>query len=305
MAIIGAKCTQCGANIVIDDKKDIGICEHCGMSFIIEKTINNYTINNINIISSTQEPTTPKQYIINTEVDESDMLKIAQLIKANDKISAIKMVRELSGIGLKDARYFVENFYNIDTSKPNKMCDIPNNKHTIKTTNDAHRNIVTTTVILICLTIGIALGIYDSIDIINQAKNESTKNNIAQTEITASNKYLTEISWALTTNYYFAVEIDDFTCDVVQEGTYRFYPDCVILENKNVPIVWDIYVSNELYSNISELHDNHPDFVGSVGGWNKDEITINLKKGKYVYVKCYAATNNETTGYLKIKKVDN
>ena len=48
--MIAAKCTQCGANITVDDTKEAGICEFCGTAFITEKVINNYNItNNFNI----------------------------------------------------------------------------------------------------------------------------------------------------------------------------------------------------------------------------------------------------------------
>lgn len=42
MAMIAAKCTQCGANIQVDDTKEAGICESCGTAFVTEKAINNY-----------------------------------------------------------------------------------------------------------------------------------------------------------------------------------------------------------------------------------------------------------------------
>ena len=42
MAFIPARCTQCGANIEVDDTKDAGICKHCGTAFVTEKAINNY-----------------------------------------------------------------------------------------------------------------------------------------------------------------------------------------------------------------------------------------------------------------------
>ena len=42
MALVAAKCTQCGANIKVDDTKDAGICEFCGTAYVTEKTINNY-----------------------------------------------------------------------------------------------------------------------------------------------------------------------------------------------------------------------------------------------------------------------
>ena len=46
MAMIAAKCTNCGANIQVDETKEAGICEACGTAFITEKVINNYNINN-------------------------------------------------------------------------------------------------------------------------------------------------------------------------------------------------------------------------------------------------------------------
>ena len=42
MAMIAAKCTNCGANIQVDETKEAGICESCGTAFVTEKAINNY-----------------------------------------------------------------------------------------------------------------------------------------------------------------------------------------------------------------------------------------------------------------------
>jgi predicted RNA-binding Zn-ribbon protein involved in translation (DUF1610 family) len=42
MAFVAAKCTQCGADIEVDDTKEAGICQHCGTAFVTEKVINNY-----------------------------------------------------------------------------------------------------------------------------------------------------------------------------------------------------------------------------------------------------------------------
>jgi len=50
MAMIPAKCTNCGANIQVDKTKEAGICESCGTAFITEKAINNYNINLENVI---------------------------------------------------------------------------------------------------------------------------------------------------------------------------------------------------------------------------------------------------------------
>lgn len=45
MPLVNAKCTNCGANLKIDDTKDAAICEYCGSAFIVEKAINNYNVN--------------------------------------------------------------------------------------------------------------------------------------------------------------------------------------------------------------------------------------------------------------------
>lgn len=45
MALIAAKCTECGANIKVDESKDAGICQHCGTAFVTQKAINNYNVN--------------------------------------------------------------------------------------------------------------------------------------------------------------------------------------------------------------------------------------------------------------------
>ncbi len=56
MALVPAKCTNCGANIEVDESKEAGICRYCGTAFITEKAINNYTTNvqvNNNVVQTT------------------------------------------------------------------------------------------------------------------------------------------------------------------------------------------------------------------------------------------------------------
>jgi hypothetical protein len=48
MALVAAKCTQCGANIEVDAGKDAGICPHCDTAFITQKAIVNYNTTIIN-----------------------------------------------------------------------------------------------------------------------------------------------------------------------------------------------------------------------------------------------------------------
>lgn len=53
MALVPAKCTQCGGQVEVDDSKEAGICKHCGMPFITEKAITNYVTNVTNVDNST------------------------------------------------------------------------------------------------------------------------------------------------------------------------------------------------------------------------------------------------------------
>lgn len=46
MGLVVARCTQCGANIEVDDTKEVGICKCCGTAFVTEKAINNYNVTN-------------------------------------------------------------------------------------------------------------------------------------------------------------------------------------------------------------------------------------------------------------------
>ena len=45
MALIAAKCTNCGSAIEVDNTKEAGICRFCNTAFITEKVINNYVTN--------------------------------------------------------------------------------------------------------------------------------------------------------------------------------------------------------------------------------------------------------------------
>lgn len=46
MAFVAAKCTQCGAEIEVDNARETGFCQYCGTKYVTEKVINNhYTVN--------------------------------------------------------------------------------------------------------------------------------------------------------------------------------------------------------------------------------------------------------------------
>ena len=49
MALVSAKCTQCGGNVEVDNIKDTAVCPYCNTKFVIEKAINNYSTYTTNI----------------------------------------------------------------------------------------------------------------------------------------------------------------------------------------------------------------------------------------------------------------
>ena len=44
-----AVCTQCGAQLEVDPSQEAAVCRYCGTPFIVEKAIQNYTIQNAKI----------------------------------------------------------------------------------------------------------------------------------------------------------------------------------------------------------------------------------------------------------------
>lgn len=67
---VAAKCTQCGANIEVDDSKDAGICSYCSMAYITQKAINNYNTHITNNITKNiygREKTEAEEYLSSAE----------------------------------------------------------------------------------------------------------------------------------------------------------------------------------------------------------------------------------------------
>ena len=46
MPLISARCTNCGANLEVDNTKDAAICPYCGSAYIVEKAVNYYNSTN-------------------------------------------------------------------------------------------------------------------------------------------------------------------------------------------------------------------------------------------------------------------
>ena len=66
MALVEAKCTNCGAKLEVDNTNEAAICPSCGSAFVVEKAINNITNNvtNENTINATNVTIVQNESII-------------------------------------------------------------------------------------------------------------------------------------------------------------------------------------------------------------------------------------------------
>ena len=165
MPLVPAKCTECGANVTVDDSKDAAVCEFCGTAFITEKAINNYHItNNLNISNATINVTgvgvenlilraeqfeskgdyekAIEYYNRALDIDATNKTALSKLealsnlffgktritreqfeqvrhyMNIGEKLNAIKLIRELSGLGLVEAKDIADNFETINFHSP-------------------------------------------------------------------------------------------------------------------------------------------------------------------------------------------
>lgn len=115
MAMIPAKCTNCGANIHVDDLKEAGICEACGTAFITEKVINNYnTTNNyhadvVNVYNATNEDFEIEAGVLVRYKGSADELAIPEHVKIIGK-NAFANLSGLIGVIIPESVHTIEDF---------------------------------------------------------------------------------------------------------------------------------------------------------------------------------------------------
>jgi tetratricopeptide (TPR) repeat protein len=117
MALVAAKCTNCGANIEVDNTKELGVCEFCETTFYVEKVINNYNTNNY--ITNYQTIT---RNVYHEELDVEDMIKNAEtFIILEEYKKAENIYKELIDIAPYNykvwsgmARAITSNFTDLD-----------------------------------------------------------------------------------------------------------------------------------------------------------------------------------------------
>ena len=142
MALVPAKCTQCGGQIKVDDSKEAGICKHCGMPFITEKAINNYTTtynvtNNITKIINGKEVEDGEDFynraMSHLKLEEYDAAKeaISKAIKKNPDNADFRYAEIL--IETKNLTEFDQIF---DTKKIENLLKVADKKSKDKWTKE-------------------------------------------------------------------------------------------------------------------------------------------------------------------------
>ncbi len=87
MALKPAICTQCGAQIEVDDSHESGICSQCGTAFVTEKVIQQ-NVNNVNIENATIVQQGYNPYM--EEVDKCiSLLNDCKYAKAEKELTAL------------------------------------------------------------------------------------------------------------------------------------------------------------------------------------------------------------------------
>lgn len=76
MPLVKAICTNCGAQLEVNDALDAAICPHCNTAYIVEKAINNYntTNNTFNNIHADN---------LNIEFEKEFVIKAGELVEYN------------------------------------------------------------------------------------------------------------------------------------------------------------------------------------------------------------------------------
>lgn len=73
-----------------------------------------------------------KFYIGITQVSREDICEIESLLKQNEKIKAINLVRNLSGLGLKEAKAFIDNYSSYNLNAPHRISTMENPKNIVE-----------------------------------------------------------------------------------------------------------------------------------------------------------------------------
>ncbi len=111
MPLVNAKCTNCGANLTVDEAKDAAVCQYCGSAFIVEKAINNYntTINAgvVNVYNTVSEYEIVAGELLSYNGRSLNPIVPEGVIKINKKAFKGKMI---SSITMPDSVLYIDDW---------------------------------------------------------------------------------------------------------------------------------------------------------------------------------------------------
>ncbi len=107
------RCSNCNGTLKISSDKTKWVCDFCESEFWIEK---DFEVNYVAI-----KETDVVYYIGSVKVEKECISKVDNYMSNNKKIEAIKYVREVSGLGLAEAKNWVENYKNYNIEEPHSI----------------------------------------------------------------------------------------------------------------------------------------------------------------------------------------
>ena len=107
------RCSNCNGSLKLSADKTKWICDFCESEFWIEEgTKPNF---------AAEQSSSATCYIGTVKVSKESIQKIDTYMATNQKLNAIKFVREISGLGLADAKTWVESYKNYNLEEPQKF----------------------------------------------------------------------------------------------------------------------------------------------------------------------------------------
>ncbi|MCL2370599.1 MAG: tetratricopeptide repeat protein [Firmicutes bacterium] len=116
MALVAAKCTECGAAIEVEETKDAGICSFCGTAFVTQKAINEHHTHVTKHITKNVfgvDGKSAEDFYANGET----FLKLKEWEKAEEAFEQAKTIEPSNYLGwLGLARTATRDFSNINSN---------------------------------------------------------------------------------------------------------------------------------------------------------------------------------------------
>ena len=114
------RCLNCNGTLKLSADRTKWVCDFCESEFYIADEHEQAQTEFI------EKNSLPETYFIGSvEVDKDTIQKINSLVATNQKIEAIKYVREISKAGLAEAKNWVDHYQNFDLTKPQDLGKLP------------------------------------------------------------------------------------------------------------------------------------------------------------------------------------